>query len=232
MSRPPPAPVTPSAEATLDLAHALRTPLTSLSLGLGLLDEGALGPLTTAQGDVVRALVSDAARLAVLVDGTLQTDRLGVYAGPIERVSVDLGELLRSAALPITTQAAEKGVHLVATLLPEVNVVADPVKLGWVATSLLGSALRHSPAGATIELELTSAPGEVGFTIRDRGPGLSAEAASRIFDRQGGRGLFLAREIVEAHGGSIALRTIEGLGSSFEIMLPTLRRVGQDEQER
>lgn len=232
MSRPPPAVVAPSAELMLDLAHALRTPLTSLALGLGLLDDGALGPLTAVQQDVVRALVSDTARLAVLVDGTLQTDRLGVYAGPIERVRIDLGELLRTAALPITTQAEGKGVHIVATLLPSVNVVADPVKLGWVATSLLGSALRHSPVGATVELELTSAPGEVGFTIRDRGPGLSAEAAARIFDRQGGRGLFLAREIVEAHGGRIALRTVEGLGSSFEIMLPAARRVGLDEQER
>src|SRR4051812_14497493 len=92
----------PAAAATLDLAHALRTPLTSLALGLGLLDEGALGPLTAMQRDVVRALVADAARLAVLVDGELRTDRLGLYAGPIDRVSVDLGELLRAAALPIT----------------------------------------------------------------------------------------------------------------------------------
>jgi signal transduction histidine kinase len=231
MSRRPPPLVTPSAEATLDLAHALRTPLTSLSLGLGLLDEGALGLLTTAQRDVVRALVSDAARLAVLVDGALRTDRLGFYAGPIERVSVDLGELLRAAALPITTQAEEKSVRLVATLAPGVNVVADPDKLGWVATSLLGSALRHSPVGAAIELHLTATPGEVRFIIRDHGPGLSAEASARIFDRGGGRGLFLAREIVEAHGGSIAVRSTEGLGSSFEIMLPTAGRGARDEQE-
>ena len=231
MSRRPPLPVTPSAEATLDLAHALRTPLTSLSLGLGLLDEGVLGPLTAAQRDVVRDLVTDAARLATLVDGALRTSRLGVYAGPVERMSVDLGELLRAAARPITAQAEEKGVRLIATLSPGVDVVADPVKLGWVATSLLGSALRHSPVGATIELRLTVAPGEVGFLIRDRGPGLSAEAAARIFDRQGGRGLFLAREIIEAHGGSIAVRSTEGLGSSFEIMLPTAGKGARDEQE-
>ena len=212
--------------ATLDLAHALRTPLTSLSLGLGLLDEGTLGPLTAIQRDVVRALVADAARLALLVDGELQIDRLGVYAGPIDRVRVDLGELLRAAALPITTQAEEKGVPLVSTLSPGVNVVADPVKLGWVATSLLGSALRHSPVGATIELELELTAGreEAVFAIRDHGPGLSARAAARIFDRAGGRGLFLAREIVEAHGGSIAVRSTEGLGSSFEVRLPAFGR--------
>ena len=221
----------PPAAATLDLAHALRTPLTSLSLGLGLLDEGALGPLTATQRDVVRALVADAARLALLVDGELQTDRLGVYAGPIDRVRVDLGELVRVAALPITTQAKEKGVRLASTVSPGVNVVADPVKLGWVATSLLGSALRHSPAGATIELELTATADEATFVIIDHGPGLSAQAAARIFDRDGGRGLFLAREIVEAHGGSIAVRSTEGLGSSFEVRLPAAGRNRRNGQE-
>jgi signal transduction histidine kinase len=221
----------PTAAAMLDLAHALRTPLTSLSLGLGLLDEGALGPLTAAQRDVVRALVADAARLAVLVDADLQTDRLGAYAGPIDRVTVDLGELLRAAALPITAQAAEKSVRLVSTLATSVNVVADPVKLGWVATSLLGSALRHAPAGATIELALGVGDGDARFAIHDHGPGLSAQAAARIFDRAGGRGLFLAREIVEAHGGSIAVRSIEGLGSSCEVRLPAAGRDGRNGQE-
>lgn len=223
----------PPAAATLDLAHALRTPLTSLSLGLGLLDEGVLGPLTEAQRDVVRALVADAARLALLVEGALRIDRLGAYAGPVDRVSVDLGELLQAAALPIAAQAQEKGVRVVTALSPGVDVVADPVKLGWVATSLLGSALRHSPAGGAIELELelTTGGGEAIFAIRDRGPGLSAEAAARIFDRQGGRGLFLAREIVEAHGGTIAVRSTEGLGSSFEITLPAAERGGRDGQE-
>ena len=182
-------PSPPDAAATLDLAHALRTPLTSLTLGLGLLDDGALGPLTAAQRDVVRALVVDAARLAVLVDGELQTDRLGVYAGPIDRVAVDLGELLQAAALPIAAQAEEKGVRLVCRLCPDVNVVADPVKVGWVATSLLGSALRHSAAGATIDLDLTAEVGEARFAVRDHGPGLSARAAAQIFDRERGQGI-------------------------------------------
>ncbi len=221
----------PRAAATLDLAHALRTPLTSISLGLGLLDEGALGPLTAAQRDVVRALVAEAARLALLVDGALRIDRLGAYAGPVDRVSVDLGELLRAAALPIAAQAEEKGVRLVTTLSPDVNVVADPVKLGWVATSLLGSALRHSPAGGVITIELLAQGAEAVFAIHDHGPGLSAEAAARIFDRAGGRGLFLAREIVEAHGGAIAVRSTEGLGSSFAITLPTAERGGRNGQE-
>lgn len=221
----------PPAAATLDLAHALRTPLTSISLGLGLLDEGVLGPLTATQRDVVRALVADAARLALLVEGALRIDRLGAYAGPVDRVSVDLGELLQAAALPIAAQAEEKGVRVVMRLSPDVNVVADPVKLGWVATSLLGSALRHSPAGGAIEVELTRGGGEAIFTIRDRGPGLSVEAAARIFDREGGRGLFLAREIVEAHGGSIAVRSTEGLGSSFEIALSTAEKDGRNGQE-
>lgn len=221
----------PNAAATLDLAHALRTPLTSLSLGLGLLDDGALGPLTAIQRDVIRALVADAARLAILVDAELQTDRLGLYAGPIDRVGIDLGELLHAAALPIAAQAAENGVRLASTLARFVNVVADPVKLGWVATSLLGSALRHTPAGATIELELVVDGEQARFAVRDHGPGLSSQATARIFGREGGRGLFLAREIVDAHGGSIAVLSTEGMGSSFEVRLPMAGKNGRNGQE-
>src|SRR5215470_17085929 len=130
-------------ESTLALAHALRTPLTSLSLGLGLLDEGALGALSEAQRDVVRALVNDVARLSLLVDRALRIDRLGAYAGPIERAPIDLGELVRISGEPIVEQARDKGISVELELPEGIIVVADPVKLGWVIASLMGNALRY-----------------------------------------------------------------------------------------
>jgi signal transduction histidine kinase len=212
----------PDAEATLSLAHALRTPLTSLSLGLGLLDEGALGALSDAQLEIVRALIDDVARLSLLVDRTLQTDRLGAYAGPVERAPIDLGELVRSAAAPIVEQAREKDVRVVLGLPEGITVVADPVKLGWVASSLMGNALRYSPSGATIDVQLRDAE-QAELQISDQGPGVPPSARDRIFDRKGGRGLFLAREIVEAHGGDIRISSEVGRGCSFIISLPVVR---------
>src|SRR5262245_27440976 len=132
----------PHAEATLTLAHALRTPLTSLSLGLGLLDSGALGELSEAQREIVRALTCDVARLSLLVDRALQTDRLGAYAGPVERSPTDLGELVKSAGAPIVEQARERHIRVDSELPSGIIVVADPVKIGWVVASLMGNALR------------------------------------------------------------------------------------------
>jgi signal transduction histidine kinase len=220
--------------ATLALAHALRTPLTSLVLGLGLLDDGALGPLSEAQREVVRALVSDVARLARLVEGELQTDRLGLYAGPIELVPTDLGALVERAAVPIVAQAREHGVEIARSLAAGVTAVLDPVKLRWVIASVLGNALRFSPAGGVIEVGLTAASGEAELRIVDHGPGVSPEVRPRLFDRSGGPGLFLAREIVEAHGGSIDASSEPGQGCVFTIRLPLgdpSERGPRDEQE-
>jgi signal transduction histidine kinase len=210
------------AEAVLGLAHALRTPLTSLALGLGLLDDGVLGALNDAQRDVVHTLVGDVARLTLLVERQLDTGRLGSYAGPVDRVRVDLAALVRRAAEPIERQARDRGVSMALALEAGVAVVGDPVKLGWVAVSLMGNALRYSPAGAGIDVALALVAGEAALHIRDGGPGFDPEAADRIFDRDGGPGLFLAREIVEAHGGRIALASAPGLGSTFTISLPAL----------
>ena len=215
-SQPPPSPEA----TTLALAHALRTPLTSLVLGLCLLDEGALGPLSEAQREVVSALVSDAARLARLVDGELQTDRLGVYAGPVERVATDLGALVERAAVPIVAQAREQGIEITRALPGRIMAVLDPVKLRWVVASVLGNALRFTPPGGVIELTLGAASGEAELCIVDHGPGMSKGMQSLLFDRAGGPGLFLAREIVEAHGGSIGASSELGRGCVFTIRLP------------
>lgn len=214
------------AEETLALAHALRTPLTSLSLGLGLLDDGVLGALNEAQREVIRVLVGEAGRLSLLVDRALRTDRLGPYAGPIEREKVALGALIHEAAQPIAAQARDKDVSLALSLGEGIVVVADSVKLAWVVTSLLGNALRYSPAGARIRVELHADADEATLQIGDEGPGMASEIAAQIFERGGGRGLFLAREIVEAHGGAIALRSAPGLGATFTITLPATMNRG------
>jgi signal transduction histidine kinase len=209
-------------ETTLALAHALRTPLTSLALGLGLLDDGVLGALNDGQREVVHTLVGEVARLTLLTERHLDTGRLGAYAGPVERVRVDLAELVRRAAVPIERQALDRGVRMVFTIAADLLVVGDPVKLAWVAVSLMGNALRYSPPGAVIDVALAGVPGAAELRIQDRGPGLEPEVEARIFDRDGGPGLFLAREIVEAHGGRIAVSAASGRGSTFTITLPAV----------
>jgi signal transduction histidine kinase len=210
----------PDPEAMLALAHALRTPLTTLALGLGLLDEGALGPLNDAQREVVRALVADVARLSLIVGRDLSLDRLGPYAGPVDRVRLDLAAGVEDAARPLQAQAAERAIELSWNLAPGVAAIVDPVKMGWVFASLLGNAVRYSPRGGRVQVRLARAGGEAEITVTDEGPGMPADVASRLFERGGGLGLFLVREIVEAHGGAVAVDSAPGRGSTFVVRLP------------
>ena len=208
------------AETKLALAHALRTPLTSLALGIGLLDEGALGPLNEAQREVVRALVRDVARLSLLVGRDLEIDRLGAHAGPIEREPRELAALVERALVPLAAQARERGLAIDADLASGVVVVADAVKLTWAVVTLVGNALRYSPAAGAVRVGVLQREHRAEIIISDEGPGIAPEALEQIFHRSHGLGLVLVREIVEAHGGSVTVASAPGRGSTFTIELP------------
>ena len=184
------------AEAVLALAHALRTPLTSL----GLDDEHpAVHGAPRPRSGPPSALPSSSR--------ALHTDHLGAYAGPVERVPIDAATLVQRALAPLAPQAAAQGVALSAVLAPRVRVVADPVKLVWVLASLIGNALRFSAAGGVVQVTLARSARGAEFRIQDEGPGVAPEVSEQLFERASGRGftLVLVREIVEAHGGQIYL---------------------------
>jgi signal transduction histidine kinase len=104
-----------------------------------------------------------------------------------------------------------------------ITVIADPAKIGWVAVSLMGNALRYSPSGGTIGVQLSVVADHAELRVSDQGPGLHPSIRDRIFERRDGHGLFLAREIVEAHGGSIRVRSQVGRGCAFTFTLPIAR---------
>lgn len=211
-------------ETTLALAHALRTPLTSLALGLGLLDEGALGPLNDAQREVIRALVADVARLSLIVGRDLALDHLGAHAGPVERARADLGALVEGAIAPLVAQIEERGVALARAIEPGVIAVVDAVKTSFIVATLLGNALRYSPRGGRIDVRVARRGEEAEIAIADTGPGMAPAVVRCVFDRGHGLGLFLIREIVEAHGGAIGVLSEPGQGSTFVVRLPAVRR--------
>lgn len=207
-------------DTILALAHALRTPLTSLALGLGLLDEGMLGPLNHAQREVVTSLVADVARLSLLVARELRIEHLGAHAGPVELVRTDLAALVERASAPLREQAPEREIELTCDIEPGVAAVVDPVKMGWVVASLLGNAIRYAPRGSLVRVRLEQRSEEIELAIADEGPGMTPEIVARLFERGGGLGLFLVREIIEAHGGSISVQSEPARGSTFVIRLP------------
>jgi NtrC-family two-component system sensor histidine kinase KinB len=213
-------------------SHELRTPVTSLLLSVQLLDEGAAGPLTDAQRELVAAQKTDLERLERLMRELLDITRLeaGTMVPRLELVRA--GELLASARDATHAASANSNVNLsVDADSSDSTVFADRSQIQRVLTNLINNAVRHTPAGGSVRLRACDEGDDVRFEVADTGVGIPQEYQSKIFDRfvqvpgatQGGAGLGLAiaRTIVEAHGGAMALFSVIGKGSTFSF---TLRR--------
>lgn len=211
-----------AADTVLALAHALRTPVTALALGVGLLESGAAGALTGTQREIVTALARELERLRSQLDLALDTGHLGAYAGPVAREAVELGALVGAALGPLGPQASAQAVRVALAAPRPVRAMVDPAKITWVVASVAGSALRHSPRGATLRVRVTARGAQAEVRIEDEGPGLPDDvlAALRARRARGAPALTLAREIVEAHGGALAARNRAGGGCAVRIALP------------
>jgi signal transduction histidine kinase len=155
---------------------------------------------------------------------------------PLHHQDTDLAHLARTTVEGFRPGADEKGVTLDTNLPPSSPTVpVDPGRLTQVLQNLLANALRHTPTGGKITLYLEAKPEATHLAVADTGDGIPAEQLPHIFDRfyrtdparsrdQGGAGLGLAiaRAIVEAHGGQIAVTSegTPGTGSTFTIQLP------------
>jgi two-component system, NtrC family, sensor histidine kinase KinB len=213
------------------VAHEFRTPLTSLRMAVHLCADEVVGPLTEKQADLMFAARQDCERLQGIVDDLLdlsriQSGRLTLSVGtaaPAELVSGAVEGHRAEATAASVLLAAIAGPHL-----PEVAV--DRERIALVLSNLVGNALRHTPAGGTVEVSAVEGEGSVRFEVKDTGSGIAAEYHDRIFDKffripgapagGVGLGLYLAREIVEAHGGRIGVESAPGLGSRFWFTVP------------
>ncbi|RYX83098.1 HAMP domain-containing protein [bacterium] len=211
-------------------SHELRTPVTSLLLSAQLLEEGAVGPLSDDQKEVVRAQREDLTRLDALLRDLLDITKLEAGAVPPRFEWVKPRELVESAIRGVSSQANAKGVQLHTFSRDDLPLVrADRGQIGRVLLNLLNNAIRHTPQGGTVELAAQEADEGVMFRVSDTGNGIPAEFLNRIFERfaqvpgatRGGAGLGLpiSQTILGAHGGQIRVKSEEGNGSEFSFEL-------------
>jgi signal transduction histidine kinase len=212
------------------VAHEFKTPLTSLRMAVHLCLEGTVGALTEKQQDLLHAGREDCERLQSLVDELLDLSRLSSARLELRPGTVRTSELLRSAVKAHQSRARAKGVTLrVAASSEDVTLAADPDRLPLVLSNLVANAVRHSPEGGTVALSSLPTEGGVRFEVADEGPGIPAEQRERIFEKftrlpgaEGGAGLglYIAREIVTAHGGRIGVDARPEGGSLFWFTVP------------
>jgi NtrC-family two-component system sensor histidine kinase KinB len=217
------------------VAHEFRTPLTSLRMAVHLCAEELVGPLTEKQADLMFAAMEDCERLQAIVDDLLDLSRIqsGRMTLKVERIEV--GTLILGAETALRS-AAEAGRVALSGSSPEppLEVRGDPERIQLVLTNLLANAIRHTPAGGRVEVRAVSTGEAVRFEVRDTGEGIAREHLDHVFEkfyrvpgaRSGGvgLGLYIAREIVAAHGGAMGVESEPGKGSTFWFTLPMAER--------
>jgi len=214
------------------VSHELKTPLTSLRLAVYLLLEENVGKLAPAQRDLLETARDDADRLLRILDSLLDLARLEAGTTALDRVEIRVADLLAEIAAEVRGFVTTAGARLDVRCDAELGALhVDPVRLRHVFINLLSNAAKFSPEGGVITLAAAPAPlGFVRFSVRDTGPGIPPESLARVFDRfyrepgqtksGAGLGLAIAREIIVAHGGSIACTSEPGEGCEFHFLLP------------
>jgi signal transduction histidine kinase len=208
------------------VAHELRTPLTSLRMAVHLLAEQAVGPLTAKQGDLVFAAREECDRLQSIVDELLDLSRIQADRIELRLASHDPEALVREAIEAQRSAAAARDVQLRSELLPDTpEVTVDRERILLVLANLIGNAIRYGPAGGTVTVRATPQGGVLRVEVHDEGAGVPAEYRQAIFDKYvrvpgapaggAGLGLFIASEIVHAHGGAIGVDCQPGHGATF-----------------
>ena len=213
------------------VSHELRSPMATV-IGSARTLQSRWRELQPEQRDSFLALIADETnRLATLVADVLDTSR--IEAGTFSYVfdDVDLAELVREVAAAACLGQDEVPVTATFAELPP-TIRADRERIRQVLANLVENAVKYSPSGGTVEVTTTSLNGRVVVDVRDQGTGIAAEDQSLIFEKFGrarsgktlpgtGLGLFIARSIAEAHGGTLDVRSVPGEGATFTLALPS-----------
>ncbi len=211
-----------------DASHELRTPLTVLRGELeGLAQDGQLRPQTR---ETLGSMLEEVDRLAEIVEGLLALSRLDAGEAHSEWVPFDLAQLAATTAEQMSLLAEDKDITVVCDSSPGVIVEGDRARMKQVIVNLLDNAIKYTPSGGRVRLEIAHADGCAVLEVADDGIGIPADALPHVFKRfyrvdgsrsreQGGAGLGLSivKSICAAHGAQVEVASVPGKGSRFRI---------------
>lgn len=215
---------------TANIAHDLRTPLSVIMGYAEALNDGKL----SASPEIFQVVHTEAQHLSHLVDDLKTLSLADAHELPLTCQKIQPGDLLNRAANSYREQAERKNISLqmeVAHNLADIEV--DVERMAQVLGNLMSNALRYTPEGGNIWLKAKPWGEGVQITVADSGPGIPSENLPYIFERsfrgdkarqqengESGLGLAIARSLVEAQGGTIAVESAVGQGTEFNIQLP------------
>ncbi|GGA39582.1 sensor histidine kinase [Sphingomonas psychrolutea] len=215
------------------MSYELRTPLTSISGFAEMLNEGYAGKLSKTASGYVEAILESVERLGMLVDEVLDLTQAEGKEPVLEMLEVELDTVARAAADTVAPLAKKRGLDFAVEIHASTGATkGDAKRLQQVVEHLLRHAVAGASEGGCILLHTDGTAAAARIVVSDDGAGMSAESVARAFDRFGqpgitrsgeralGLGLPLAKQFVEAHGGTIALVSERGQGTLLTVTLP------------
>jgi signal transduction histidine kinase len=226
-------------------AHELKTPLTTLQLHVDVLERSAeqAGGGDQKASRRLSSVARQVDRLTRLVDGLLEVSHISAGHMALQREPCDLAEVVRSVVSQLEIPAAKAGSRLEVDLPPSaVWGLWDRLRLEQVVVNLVSNAIKYG-AGQPIRVGLNPDGGRALLTVQDHGIGIAPADVDRIFDRFEravstqhygglGLGLYIARQIVLAHGGEIRVSSQPARGSEFTVELPLVVSAEESVKER
>jgi light-regulated signal transduction histidine kinase (bacteriophytochrome) len=210
------------------VSHDLKNPLSLISTTLVSMRKDSDHVRTQAMVDRVETAVS---RMTTLISDLLDLARIEAGAFQIEPAPVAIAELLADVVALFAPLAQERGIALVKGGAPTVQVLGDRGRIQQVLSNIVGNAVKFTPGPGSVRIDAHAEDAAVRFSVSDTGPGIDPAERARIFNRyersrdpkrKGGTGLglYIAKGIVEAHGGCIGVEGAEGGGSTFSFTIP------------
>lgn len=215
------------------VSHDLKSPLTSISLGVGLMRIALSGKTSNEKSlqDSLVMIERSVASMDRMITDLLDVERISNDKLFLQLENQNIGELLIECSKLFEPVANSKSISLsVESLSAPVFAEIDHDRILQVLSNLIGNAMKFSPKGSAITLSACHTGQEVEIAVNDNGPGISDAKKTEIFerfsqlnvnDRNGlGLGLFISKWIVEAHKGHIMVNSVVGKGSTFIFKLP------------
>ena len=210
-----------------DISHQTKTPVANLQLYAQLLSEQ---PLTPQGKDCAAAISAQAEKLQALIEALVKTSRLETGILALHPQPGEIFPVVKRSAAQYAPKAAERGITLTVGQA-EGSAVFDPKWTEEAVCNLLDNAVKYTPSGGAVTVEVKNYELFSAIRVTDTGPGISEEEQAKIFGRfyrapgawqaEGvGIGLYLTRQIAEKQGGYVKVESTPGIGSSFSLYVP------------
>ena len=205
-----------------DVSHQVATPLATIMTNLSIIRRQR----NSSHAEAIADSVAEAERMKRML-GRLRSLAHADEDVPLRRELVDLADLTADVVRAYAAQARTSGVGVQTDVQVSASVNGDKDLLREAVANLVDNAVRVSPPGAAVTVRVARGMAGPSIDVIDTGPGIDSERLAGLFERfqrsdsGSGLGLAIARRVVERHGGSLKVHTIQGVGSTFTIELPS-----------